>query len=258
MKLSIGLSILFTALLAMTLFVAGCKSGDSGTTPAVIVPITDNLFPLVSGHAYVYEGFLVDTNKVNTPVPGQPTPYRTSWTLLPGPSGTWIIVDSTTVGVNTSIHLLLVKKDSTTGDISFRQTLGPFFRAIGATYSDTAIWVELAKPSYGVGVQWTAFDTTVTGNLQGQSGSVHLEIFGKIEGQENVTDSSASHTTYLTYKVRTWRRITATVSGVTVTIQDNATTAQLWLVKDIGPVQVNISGDTENYGHFRVMQSKNF
>jgi hypothetical protein len=254
--------ILFIISIVTLLFVGGCKNSDSGTTtPNVIVPITDNLFPLVAGHVYVYTGYLVDTNQVDTPVEPQPTPYRTSWTLLsspPAPAGAWLIIDSTTVGTSTSVHRLLVKKDTTTGDISFRQTLGPFYRLIGATYTDTTIWVELAKPSVGVNVQWTAFDTTVTGHLAGQTGQVHLEIFGKIEGQQNVTDSSASHTTYLAYKVRTWRRVTATVSGVTITLQDNSTTSQLWLTKDIGPVQVNISGDPENYGHFRVLQSKNF
>ena len=261
MKLSQRSLILSIVLIIVLLFVGGCKNSDSGTTPTVIVPITDDLFPLVAGHVYVYTGFLVDTNHVDDPLVPQPTPYRTSWTLLPSPpapAGTWLIVDSTTVGISTNIRGFYIKKDTTTGNISFRQTLGPFYRLINATYTDTAIWVELAKPSVGAGVQWTAFDTTVTGNLGSQSAQVHLEIFGKIDGLQNVTDSSASHTIYSAYKVRTWRRVTATISSVTITLQDNATTSQLWLTKDVGPVQVNISGDPENYGHFRVLLSKNF
>ncbi|MBI1808124.1 MAG: hypothetical protein HYR76_13885 [Ignavibacteria bacterium] len=252
-----GVGLLAFAVL-MILVAGGCKT-NSTESSVIITPITDNLFPLVAGHIFEYTGYLVDTNKVDTPVPGiPPGAYKAKWTLLPGPSDTWLIQDSTTVGATVSTRFLQIRKDTTSGDFAFRQTLGPFYRRFGVTYTDTTIWVWVARPSMGIGNTWLAFDTTVTGHLQGQTGAVGLQIFGRILGQESITDSSSVHTMYQAYKVRTWRKITATIQGLTVTVQDDATTALLWLVKDIGPVQVNIAGDTENYGHFRVLISKNF
>lgn len=253
------LGVLLLAFAVLMLVVAGgCKS-DATQATVTITPITDNLFPLVAGNQYVFAGYLVEIGEVDSPKTGiPPGVYQSTWTFLPGPNGTWLIKDSTTIGTPVTPRFLQIRKDTTTGDLFFRQTLGPFFRFFNVTYTDTAIWVELAKPSVGVGNTWNAFDTTVTGSLQGQSGTVHLQIFGKIFGLESITDSSSSHTTRQAYKVRTWRKITATVQGVTVTVQDDATTALLWLVKDVGPIQVNIAGDTENYGHFRVLKSTNF
>ena len=235
----------------------GCKSGDAGSSPPPITPITDNIFPLVAGHQYVYTGYLVEADSIDMRVADQPTPYRTSWTLLgspPAPSGIWFILDSTTVGTSTSVHLLPVRRDSTTGDLFLRQTLGPFYRRVGIPYADTGIWVRLISPAHGIGNIWTAFDTTETITLGEQTAQVHLEVFGETETQETITDSSSAHNSYTAYRVRIWRKVTA--SGFVV--QDDATTARLWLVKDIGPVQVTLAGDPENFGHFRVLQSKNF
>jgi len=234
---------------------AGCKK-DDGTTNPVITPITEDLFPLVAGRRFVYTGFLVDTNSVETPVASSIGNYQAVWNVSPGPSGTWLIQDSTTVLSVTTTRFFQISKDTSTGDFSFRQTLGPFYRAIHATYTDTAVWIRIARPSMGIAVIWNAFDTTVTGSIPGGgTANVRLQIFGEIEAKVSITDSSASHTVYPTaYRIRTWRKITA---GGFV-IQDDATTARLWLVANVGPVQVNISGDTENYGHFRVLEGKNF
>ena len=248
----------FLLMLAAQLLIftgGGCKKDEGPTTP-VITPITEDLFPLVAGRRFVYTGFLVDTNSVETPVASSVGHYQAVWNVLAGPAGTWLIQDSTTVGTTTATRFFQITKDTTTGDFSFRQTLGPFYRAIHATYTDTAVWIGIARPSMGIGVVWTAFDTTVTGNIPGVGTSnVRLQIFGEIEAKVSITDSSASHTVYPNaYRIRTWRKITA--GGFVV--QDDATTAKLWLAANIGPVQVNISGDTENYGHFRVLKDKNF
>ena len=248
-------SVLIIAGFLLILLAHGCKSSDN-VAPPPITPITDDLFPLVTGHRFEYTGYLVYPLTVDSAVGPSIGAYGGVWTVLPGPSGTWLIQDSTNVAGVTSVHFFQIKKNTSTGDFSFRQTLGPFYRAIGAVYTDTLVWIALAKPSMGINTAWTAFDTTVTGNIPGVgSASVHLEIFGKVEGQFPVTDSSADHHVYpKTYRVRTWRKITA---GGFV-IQDDATTARLWLAADIGPVQVNISGDTENFGFFRVLKSRNF
>lgn len=253
-----NISLLVVVVLGALLSVAGCKKDEGGTGPQTSTPITDDLLPLVAGHQYTYTGYVVDTNTVSTPMAGTVGNYQATWTLEPylaDPSGkTWVIIDSTRVTGDTSVKALLFQKDTSTGDFAFRQTLGPFYRAIQAAYSDTAIWVQLARPSVGAGVTWTAFDTTVSGQFQGQAVAVHLQIFGKIDAQVAITDSSSAHTTYSSYRVRTWRKI----SVGSIVLQDDATTALLWLVKDVGPVQVDIAGDTENFGQFGVLTAKNF
>ncbi len=251
MNFSKTLVLLFIILLAL-FSGSGCKSDSSSSTQVTITPITEDLFPLVAGHQFQYTGYLVDTNQVSTPLPNQPTPYKASWTLAPGPSGTWLLIDSTQVGALTpSVKLLQIKKDAE-GSFFFRQTLGPFYRAVHAAYTDTTIWVLLAKPSAGMNYEWTAFDTTVYGTVNGVNASIHFQIFGNIEAKEVITDSTSAHAQDTTYRIRTHRKIT--VSGFSV----SSTTAVLWLQANVGPVQIDIAGDPENYGHFRVLSSKNF
>lgn len=258
MNRSSALNFLAGISMMVILALAGCSKNDTVTSPPPATPITDDLFPLVAGRQFVYTGFLVDTNSVETPVVGTQGHYSASWTIAPypaDPSGkTWLIVDSTTVFNSTTVRFLLIQKDTSTGDFMFLQTLGPFFRAVGSTSTDTAIWVKIAEPSVGAGVIWTAYDTTVVVTTNIGATSVRLQIFGQIQSGVLITDSSSAHNSFTTYYVRTWRKITA--NGFT--IQDDATTAKIWLAKDVGPVQVDIAGDTENYGHFRILKSKNF
>lgn len=248
----------------LVLSFAGCDSDESTPPPSGgPVPITDDLFPLVVGHKLTYEGYA--TAPVSgTQIPDPTDSYRTVWTIaannVPTPLGgtATAIVDSTTGpfgpggAVVTVARTLLVQKDAS-GDFNFMQTIGPFKRVfgipVGTTAADTLVWVAVARPSQGVGVTWDAYDSTFTGT---GGTAVRLQIFGQIETEETITDSS--YTERATYRSRTWRKITL---GGTV-VQDDATTSRLWLSKDIGPVQMRIVEDTENPGHFRVMNAKNF
>ena len=246
----------------LALLSSGCKKDDGGTNGGGggPTPITDDLFPLVALHQFVYAGYLVDTNAVTTPVAGTAAVYRTTWTLIPNPTGdgSYLIKDSTSVGTPGTPRFLQIKKDSS-GSYWFRQTLGPFYRAIARrgvaiTYSDTLIWVLIVKPSAGVGGTWVAFDSTWTGTFGGSPVPVRLTINGSISYPVSITDSTILHTQYSTYLSATTRTV---VIGPT-TVADGAITGRFWLAKDIGPVQVNIAGDAENYGHWRVMKSKTF
>ena len=258
--------------LSLPLMIVGCGDDEitatgGGTT---IVPITDDLFPLVVGRKFIYTGYATAPG-TGTPIPDPTNSYNTIWTVAsnaaPSPLGgtATALVDSTTGPfgpggfVVTVARTLLIRKESN-GDFLFMQTLGPFKRAfgipVGTAASDTLFWVAVARPSQGVGstgAQWTGYDSTFTGTGGTQ---VQLQIFGKIEAMETITDSTDSPTATPreTFRSRTWRKIT--VGGLVV--QDDATTSQLWLVKDIGPIQVRIVEDTENIGHFRVLKSKNF
>jgi len=255
---SLSLFAILIAAGSFALLSDGCKKDEGGTTGGGggnVVPITDDLFPLVAGRSFVYTGYAISTG--GSALPDSPVVYSTTWLLAgPGPfPGSTIIVDSTTLrhplaGVIRVGKLLFIRKDTTTGDFDFLQTLGPFYRAFGISSTDTLRWFTVAKPSAGASGTWTAFDST----FSSPAGDVRLEIKGEMLGTVSVTDSSSSHQAWSTYKTRTYRNIY--VSGNPVVT--NSTTSQLWLAVDVGPVQVHIAQDTENLGHFRVMTSKSF
>jgi hypothetical protein len=145
------------------------------------------------------------------------------------------------------------------------QTIGPFKRAfgitVGTTAADTLIWVAVARPSQGVGstgAVWTAYDSTFNGFYNGLPATVRLEIFGMFEATEVISDSTSTFdgpaTERTTYRSRTWRRVSANGTP----IQDDATTSQLWLAEDLGPAQMDIRFDPENFGHFRTLSATNF
>lgn len=277
MKRTGWLALVLVAVGAMAVVFTGCpKDDDDPVSPgATVVPITDDLFPIVAGNKLTYGGYGTAPGSGSV-IPDPTGSYRTVWTIaatsVPTPIGgtAALVVDSTTGPfgpggfVVTVARNLLIQKDSV-GDFRFIQSLGPFKRAfgipIGTDAQDTLVWVAVARPSQGVGstgVQWTAYDSTFTGT---GGTPVRLQIFGRIEATETITDSTTSPGPSLgiatqrdTYRSRTWRKITV---GGTV-VQDDATTSRLWLTKDLGPVQMRIVEDTENPGHFRVLRSKNF
>ncbi len=218
--------------------------------------ITFDLFPIVMARAFVYSGWAISTTGVRLPDPSGV--YSTTWTIgppNPAVSGSTVLVDTTTLqhptaGVIGVKRNLLIIKNPANGDFRFFQTLGPFFRAFGFQRTDTVRAVLIAKPSVGIGGTWVALDSTYTSPTV----IVRLEINGEIVRGETITDSSSGRAKHNTIKFRTWRRIT--VNGVVVV--PNATTAELWLEKNVGPVQVHIAQDSENLGHFRTLKQKNF
>lgn len=271
----------FFSRLLCTFFVAlvvvgveGCKK-DETTSPGggtTIVPITDDLFPIVPGHKYTYKGWARTPRPLSggggVQIPDPSDLYRTVWTIgpsVPTPLGgtARLLVDSThgpfgSGGADTLVvRNLLVRKDSSTGDLSFLQTLGPFKRAFGipvTSPTDTFIWVAIARPSQGVGntgSSWIAFDSTFTGS---GGSSVRLQIVGRIIEQMTVVDSSAGHAMHTVYRSRTSRNVT--LGGTP--IQTDAETSQLWLEPNVGPIWVWIIEDTENLGHYRFLLAKNF
>lgn len=229
------------------------------------IPSTVILFPLLSGHNYLYGGYAINTSaNGSTRLPDPANVYNTSWTLvgpLPGPNppaGSYLIRDTTRLHIGSSdttvTKTLVIIRNPSTGSFTFFQTIGPFFRALGITptgRTDTVRAITVADPSVGIGGTWTALDS----NYANAGGStVRLQILGSLEGGEQITDSTSSHTTYDVLRFRTYRNVFVGSSQVV----NNATTSKLWLAKNVGPVQVLISEDTENLGHFRNMKQKNF
>ena len=225
------------------------------------------IFPLVNCHAYFYGGYAINTSSNGSGrLPDPNNVYRTAWRLLgpnPGPSppaGSYVIRDSTTLRLGatdtTVTRSLVIIRNPLTGSFTFLQTLGPFFRALAITplgRIDTVRAITIADPSMGIGGTWTALDSTYS-NAGGSS--VRLQIIGSLEAGEQITDStnSPNHPTYDALRFRTYRNVFVGSSQVV----SNATTSRLWLVKNIGPVQVHIAEDTENLGQFRVLKDKNF
>lgn len=229
------------------------------------IPPTVIIFPLVSGNNYVYGGYAINTSSNGSGrLPDPANVYNTSWRLsgpLPGPNppaGSYLIRDTTRLHLGstdtTVTRNLVIIRNPATGSFTFFQTIGPFFRALGITplgRTDTVRAITVADPSVGIGGTWTGLDSNYT-NVGGST--VRLQILGSLEAGEQITDSTTSHTTYDALRFRTYRNIFVGSSQVV----SNATTSKLWLVKNVGPVQVLISEDTENLGHFRTMKQKSF
>jgi len=261
----------FSLAVALTIPACNDESNLSGGG-SNIVPITANVFPLTVGNKLTYNGFATAPGS-GAMIPDLTGSYRSVWTIVsnaaPTPLGgtATAVVDSTTGPfapggvVVTVARTLLIQQDGA-GDYLFLQTIGPFKRVfgipVGTTAADTLIWVAVARPSQGVGstgAVWTAYDSSFSGT---GGVSVRLEIFGQFEDTETVSDSTTVNdgptTDRMAYRARTWRRITLGGSVV----QDDATTSQLWLSEDIGPVKMRIVEDTENIGHDRVLEDLNF
>ena len=232
---------------------------EDTTSPEEIVPITDDLFPMIVGRQITYNGFLrnatTDSNITSFPQ------YIAKWTvvsndtLTPVGGTSNLVWDSTLVPTGISNPPVIwvetpffIRRDPPTGtaNFSFLQNIAPFYRRFNIQLSDTLRWIHLAQLDKGVNNEFTAFDSTWAAS----SGNVRLLIVGKFEGNVSLTVNGQSFTTYL---LTTRRRIY--VDGQLLT---EAATASIWLAKDIGPVKMIINADGENPGHYREMLSKNF
>lgn len=240
-----------------TVTVGDAAAASVTITIVVTGAITDDLFPLVAGHKYTFAGHAISTSGVTLPDPTNR--YQTIWTIGPaGPlPGSTVIVDSTrlihpSLGEILVARNLLILKNNITGEFFFAQTLGPFFRAFNIERTDTVRVLSIAKPELGIGGEWVALDSTYVDSLG--TSNIRLEILGRVEGGEVITDSASTPATHETIRFRTWRRIS--VNGAVVV--DNATTSRIWLKREFGPVQVLIAQDTENLGQFRTFREKNF
>jgi len=247
---------------ALSLTTSGCKS--ESTEPEV-EPITDDLFPLIVSRKLTFSGYLRDkTTDANIDATGAVYEARmtVSATSAPTPFGTaHVLSDSQRVptGIATPptiwvVQNFYIQRNPATGsgDFSFLTNIGRIYRLFGIQRTDTLRWVLLVNQSAGVGVEWTAFDSTWTGQVQpGVTGQVRLEVVGKIEGQENLTLGGQTFTG--AYKIVAKRKVY--LNGVLAT---EANTAQLWLMPNIGIVKFIFHADGESNGFYREYKSRNF
>lgn len=259
------LPILFTFLaastLSMALYVSGCKESTSEPEQGV-PPITDDLFPLVVGHKLVFSGFIRDAvTDLNIDATGavyegrmtitsnaSPTPLGGTATLLLDssrvPTG---IANPPTIWVQTPFYIQR-PSPSGSGDFAFLTNIGRFYRQLGLNRADSLRWVLLVKQTAGVGVEWTAFDSTWTA----PTGLVRLQIVGKIDARASLTVGGQ---TFNPYKVTATRKI---YLGGSATPSTTGTTAEIWLEPAIGIVKFIYHSDGETPGFYREYKSRNF
>ncbi|MBI4429622.1 MAG: hypothetical protein HY562_10945 [Ignavibacteriales bacterium] len=251
-------------------FASGCETDEGPTGPT---PISDDLFPLVAGHKITFSGYLrqpgADTNITatgafyenrmtigifnSTTIPGLGTFTAVSdsnkVSPLPGPNGTW------------SVGALLFQKSVASGsaDFSYVGSLGSFFRTFypstgptGTTRSDTLRVFKLTDLASGIGLEYTAYDSTYNVTISGAATTARLQIVGIVNGTENIT---LGGTTFNAYKITISRRVYLGGSSVASSV---GVTAELWVVKDLGPVKMVLGADDRSYGSYREFKSKNF
>jgi len=243
----------FTAALSLT--TSGCKSTVAEIT---VEPILEDLFPLVVGRKLTFSGFLRTPQDVNVEATG--AFYEARMTIAatnaPTPFGTaHVISDSQLVspGVWFTQSFYVQRSPATgSGDFGFLTNIGNLYRTFGIQRTDTLRWVLLVKQSSGVGVKWTAFDSSWTGQIQaGVTGTIRLEVEGEIQRQDYT--SPTGQTFSQTYYVVAKRKIY--LNGVLAT---EASTAELWLVPNVGIVKFIFHGDGTTGGFHREYKDRNF
>lgn len=229
------------------------------------VLITEDVFPLVVGHSIRYSGFLRD-QAADTNITSTGLLYQASWTVtansvstpfgpahivrdstfvptgIPSPPGVWVASDFS------------FQRPSPTGTENFRllYNFGRFYRTFSIQRPDSMRWILAAKLDAGIGISWTAFDSTWTASVGGTLTPVRLEIVGVFEGQETLLLSSQ---TFNAYKLTLSQRIYLGGSATPI-FADSI--ASVWLAPNVGPVKMILHSDGENYGHYREFVSKNF
>jgi hypothetical protein len=247
--------------LAFSLSISGCKS-DETTEPEAVQPITEDLFPLVVGRQLVFSGHLTDRN--GTQIPGTSTVYEARMTVtalnapLPAPIGTsHVISDSQRVptGVATPPTMWFVSNfyvqrtpATGTGNFRFLTNIANFYRTFGLQRADSLRWILLVRQDLGVGVEWTAFDSTWTA----ATGPVRLQVVGKVDGRESLTLGGQ---TFNAYKITATRKV---YLGGATTPSVQAPTAELWMQPNVGIVKFIFYADGQSGGFYREYKSRNF
>ncbi len=257
--LLLGAAVVFV--FALSLSTTGCKKEET-TEPETVQPITDDLFPLVVGRKLIFSGYLTDRN--GTEIAGTRAVYEARMTVaaldapLPAPIGTaHVLSDSQlvptgipnppTIWVPSNFYVRRTPPTGT-GNFYFLTNIANFYRTFGLQRADSLRWVLLVRQDVGVGVEWTAFDSTWTA----ATGPVRLQVVGKVEGRESLTLGGQ---TFNAYKVTAVRKV---YLGGATTPSVQSPTAELWLQPNVGIVKFIFYADGTSGGFYREYKSRNF
>ncbi len=245
--------------LALALTTSGCKKEDS-TEPAVVA-ISEDLFPLILGRQFVFSGFLRDkTTDLNIDATGAvyearmtvvavnaTTPFGTAHVISDSQRVPTGLANPPTIWVLGSFYVQ--RNPATgTGNFNFLTNIANFYRTFGINRADSLRWVLLVRQDLGVGVEWTAFDSSWTG----ATGVVRLQVVGKVEGREALTLAGQS---FNPYKITAIRKI---YLGGSSTPSVQQPTATIWLQPNVGIVKFIFNADGTSLGFFREYKSRNF
>lgn len=269
--------IFFITLIVFALAITGCKKDEQPPTSHQDLVVPKELFPLITGRVIEYSGYLTQGDSENK-IPGTEDGYSTKWevtqsipcSLIFPPAifpnlaneSAVLIHDTTKIPAVGIIKYtpIFIRYDSTTGDYSYLINIGYLYRTakIWKSTTDSSIradslrFITLAKPRTGIGAKFTCFDENFTSYLYGVNNTIpiNLKIEGIFEGKESITIDTVNYTTY---RLVISRKV---YSGSNLLSQGPI--AKLWLVENVGPIQMLLFGDAESNGNFRKMVRKNF
>ncbi|GJQ20521.1 MAG: hypothetical protein HBSIN02_08760 [Bacteroidia bacterium] len=258
MKYGATLSLIVAVGLAL-LSAPGCSKSSEPETETV----TGDLFPLVAGHKFTFNGFIRhavnDTNITATGAfyTGIMTVLPTAPPLppnVPNITGTtFFISDSSFVNSSPATWVVsgfyVKRTSSTSGDIWFLTNAGRFYRQTGVARTDSLKWILLVRENAVVGESWVGFDSTYTSSTVG---SARLKIDCVFDGLASISVNGQAYSAY---------KLTATRSvyvGGSSTPVSQGQTAAIWLVPDLGIVKFIFNSDGETPGFERNLLSKNF
>jgi hypothetical protein len=256
--LMVGAMIAFV--LALSVSSTGCKKSDDATSPETPQPITEDLFPLILGRQLVFSGYLTDRNDVQ--IAGTSSVYEARMTVAalnaPTPFGTaHVLSDSQRVPTGIAnppttwvVSSFYIQRSPATGtgNFYFLTNIANFYRTFGLSRPDSLRWVLLVRQDMGVGVEWTAFDSS----WAAPTGQVRLQVVGKVEGRESLTMGGQ---TFNPYKITAVRKV---YLGGASTPSVQAPTATVWLQPNIGIVKFIFNADGTSGGFYREYKSRNF
>ena len=253
--------------LLVFLFLWGCSEDENPVIDDTPDPVPANIFPLTPGHVLVYNSGTLLNLDTDVPIGGTENGFQSKW-IIAGPvpgagvppyTTPTVILDTTVVLGQTTLRTFAAHLEETPNEFHFMTNLGYFFRSqkiyetpgdsTSGTKADSLIWILLAKPSAGVGVEWIAFNETYTSAVVGE---VRLEIKAEFEDTETIT---AAGTDYLTYRLVATRRV---YLGTSTTSISTNPTAKLWMADNVGPIQIELRGDAESNGKRQTLTGKNF
>lgn len=274
-------AMLVVVLTGIVLLSNGCKDDEN---PVTAESVPQNIFPLIQGHRFNYSGYFTNQD-TETPITGTSSFYSTSWTIgssatplnaVFGPlasaisaanngiTSATLIYDSTLIApplapiTFTKFTPVFAYYDTANGDYYYLTNLGYFYRSskINKSATDTTAradslrFIKLASTKAKVGEEFTCFEENFTSYSNPVASTpINLRIFGKWENKQELTLNEQTYTAYYLIIKRKAK------AGA---IEQEGTTAKLWLVAGVGPVKMFLAGDAETPGNYRELSSKNF
>jgi len=164
-----------------------------------------------------------------------------------------IVADSTDVpggGIGTITMTHFFDRDPSTARIRMLMNLGYFYRIFAINRSDSLQYILLMDPRQGLRNSYICFTESYVGTIAGSSAIIGMTYTGQWVGTETIQTAVGSFSTWL-LEVRQTVTISSTPVAAFIVMR-------IWFAQGIGPVKMELSGNAEQYGHVRVLASKNF